>query len=173
MTVVFQGKWFAVEQTPVVMRNGRTVVMEWVTRPAGVRVIARREDGAVLITDEYREELHARDYRLPGGKVEGDDTPVEAAMCELQEETGFRAASWRYLCSTQAFTMVRYPLHYFLATDLSLAPLDHGEDGGEGEDINVCWFSLDEAERMALDGRIGEDLSALQIPRLAHAERAS
>jgi hypothetical protein len=66
--------------------------------------------------------------------------------------------------------MVCYPLYYFLATDLSLAPLDHGEDGGEGEEINVCWFSLDEAARMALDDRIGEDLSAL---RLAHAERAS
>jgi 8-oxo-dGTP pyrophosphatase MutT (NUDIX family) len=71
--------------------------------------------GAVLITDECREECNGRDYRLPGGKVEGDNTPVEAAMGELQEETGFRAASWRYLCSTQAFTMVRYPPHYFPA----------------------------------------------------------
>jgi hypothetical protein len=47
-------------------------------------------------------------------------------LCELQEETGFRAASWRYLCSTQAVTMVRYLLHYFLATVLSLLVVVNG-----------------------------------------------
>jgi hypothetical protein len=78
-----------------------------------------------------------------------------------------------HLALQLTFTMVRYPLHYFLATNLSLAPLHHSENGGEGEDINVCWFGLDEAERMALDGRIGEDLTAPQILRLAHAERTS
>ena len=113
MSIVFRGKWFVVEQSPVVMPNGKEVVMEWVTRAAGVRVIARRANGDLLITDEYREELCRRDYRLPGGKVEGGHTPLGAARVELREETGFEAASWGYLGATQAFTMVRYPLHYF------------------------------------------------------------
>jgi len=164
MSVVFRGRWFAVEQSPVVMPNGRTVVMEWVTRPDGVRVIARRDDGDVLITDEYREELGRRDFRLPGGKVEGAHTPLEAARGELLEETGFEAAEWTYLGATQAFTMVRYRLHYFLAEGLSAA--SGAPEHDEGEDISVCWFSPDEARAMALDGRIGEDLSALQILRL-------
>lgn len=170
MAVVFQGRWFAVEQSPVTMPNGRTIVVEWVTRPAGVRVIARRDDGDLLITDEFRHELDRRDYRLPGGKVEGDDTPLDAAQTELREETGFEAGRWSYLGATQAFTMVRYPLHYFLAEELTAtgpAP-EPADGGGEGEDISVCWFSLPDAAEMALEGRIGEDLSALQIIRLAH-----
>jgi ADP-ribose pyrophosphatase len=152
------------------MPNGTEVLMEWVTRPAGVRVIARRADGHLLITDEYRHELGRRDYRLPGGKVEGDNAPRQAASAELREETGFEAVRWRYLGATQAFTMVRYSLHYFLAEDLARVTAEPHHGSGEGEDIAVRWFSLPEAARMALDGRIGEDLSALQIIRLADRE---
>jgi len=163
MSVVYTGKWFSVEQEPMVLANGHTIVAEWVSRTDGVRVVARREDGAVLLNDEYRHEIGRRDFRLPGGKVENGCTPVEAAASELHEETGFRASTWTALCKTQPFTMVRYSLHYFEACDLALDPVDHDE----GEDIEVCWFSLDEVTEMALDGRIGEDLSALQILRLA------
>ncbi|HEY5194262.1 MAG TPA: NUDIX hydrolase [Solirubrobacteraceae bacterium] len=166
MTVVFRGKWFEVEQQPIVLGNGERIIAEWVSRTDGVRVIARRKDGAVLITNEYRSELATRDYRLPGGKVENGDTPLQAAIGELREETGFRAAEWIPLCNTQAFAMVRYSLHYFEARTLALDPIQHDE----GEDIRVEWFTLEEAVRMALDGRIGEDLSAFQILRLASRE---
>jgi ADP-ribose pyrophosphatase len=170
MSVVFHGKWFVVEQSHMITPAGKEILVEWVTRPAGVRIIARRADRDLLITDEYRVELGRRDYRVPGGKVEGVNSPLEAAKIELREETGFEAASWCYVGATQAFAMVRYPLHYFLAEDLTSVATEPENDGGEGEDIAVCWFSLPEASRMALDGRIGEDLSALQILRLADRE---
>lgn len=166
MSIVFQGKFFAVEHESVVLPDGRPLLMEWVSRTDGVRIIAQRADGAVLITDEWRAELGARDYRLPGGKVEGLE-PVEAAQQELREETGFVAGSWDFLGATQAFSMVRYRLHYFLARDLTLSPVHHDE----GEDIRVCWFDLDTVATMALDGRIGEDLSALQLLRFAWGSR--
>jgi ADP-ribose pyrophosphatase len=167
MTVVFTGKWFTVEQAEVTQPNGRTFLAEWVSRTDGVRVLARNEDGEVLITDEYRGELQARDYRLPGGKVENGHTPLQAAIAELREETGFRAARWTPIACTQAFSMVRYSLHYFEARDLTLDPVEHDE----GEDIQVRWLTLADAVAMALDCRIGEDLSALQILRLASKER--
>jgi ADP-ribose pyrophosphatase len=163
MTVMYSGKWFTVEQEPMTLANGETITAEWVTRTDGVRIVARREDGAVLLNNEYRHEIDRRDLRLPGGKIENGCSPVQAAARELHEETGFRAATWAPLCVTQPFTMVRYSLHYFEARDLTFDPVDHDE----GEDIEVCWFSLGEVTEMALDGRIGEDLSALQILRLA------
>jgi 8-oxo-dGTP pyrophosphatase MutT (NUDIX family) len=169
MTVVFRGKWFDVEQEQIVLANGRTILAEWVSRTDGVRVIARRSDGAVLITNEYRHELGRRDYRLPGGKVEHGCSPLQAAMAELREETGFRALEWLPICTTQAFAMVRYSLHYFEARTLAHDPVDHDE----GEDIHVEWLSLRKAVQMAMDGRIGEDLSAFQIVRLGSKEALS
>jgi ADP-ribose pyrophosphatase len=165
MSVVFKGKWVTVEQEMVRMPGGREFLAEWVTRTDGVRVMARRGD-EILVTDEYREELGTRDIRLPGGKVEDGRSPLEAAMAELQEETGYRAERWHDLGSSQAFAMVRYRLHYFEARDLTFEPIDHDE----GEDILTRWMRLVEASEMAVDGRIGEDLSALQILRLADRE---
>lgn len=166
MSVVYVGKWFTVEQEKIALADGREVMAEWVSRTDGVRILARRDDGKLLVTDEYREELGRRDYRLPGGKVEGSHTPLEAAVAELREETGFRAVDWKALGTTQAFAMVRYSLHYFEARSLRFDPIEHDE----GEDIKTCWFDLAEAAEMALDGRIGEDLSALQILRAAARE---
>ena len=166
MSVVFKGKFFEVVQEPVALKDNRVVLMEWVSRRDGVRIIARREDGAVLITDEYRSELGRRDFRLPGGKVDDGDTPGEAARKELQEETGFRAELWTQLGSSQAFATVRYSLHFFEARGLVFDPIEHDE----GEDVQVCWFPAEEVVEMALDGRIGEDLSALQLLRLLKKE---
>jgi ADP-ribose pyrophosphatase len=169
MTVKYRGQWFTVREEPLDLPNGTTITAEWVERTDGVRVIARNARGQILINDEYRAEIRRRDLRLPGGKIEDGRTALQAAQAELQEETGFRARSWRRLGSSQPFTMVRYRLHYFEAADLILDPVDHDE----GEDITIKWLSLSEVVRLALTGEMGEDLSALQVLRLAARESAA
>lgn len=53
----------------------------------GANTIVEREDGVLLVRLNYG----PRDGRwaLPGGLVEADETPVEAAIRETEEETGF------------------------------------------------------------------------------------
>jgi 8-oxo-dGTP pyrophosphatase MutT (NUDIX family) len=161
VTTVFTGKFVSVEHEEVRLPGGRMLMTEWVTRPDGVRVIAQRADGRVLISHEWRIELSARDHRLPGGKVEGVE-PLVAAQQELREETGFVAGEWTPIGSTQALSMIRYRVHFFLARDLTYRPAHHDE----GEDIRVKWIDLDTVIQMAYDGQIGEDASALQLLRL-------
>lgn len=159
--VVFSGKMFTIIQEPVTLPSGKVFLAEYAWRQDGVRVIARNDEGQVLLSDEYRSELGARDLRLPGGKVETDDTPAAAARRELQEETGILAGTLSPLGSSQAYATVRYQLHYFEARQLTQRPVSHDE----GEDIRVRWVEAAEAVDMALQGQIGEELSALWIIR--------
>lgn len=78
----------------VARREGR---WEYVSRARNIEaaVILAIDDGHVLLVDQYRVPLKAKCLELPAGLV-GDDTEGEtvevAAIRELEEETGYRAA---------------------------------------------------------------------------------
>lgn len=98
-------------------RQGR---WEYVSRTRGVSavVIVATDQGHVLLVEQYRVPLGRRCLELPAGLV-GDDVAGEAAtdaaMRELEEETGYRAARMvdcgRFYASpgmvSEAFTLVR------------------------------------------------------------------
>lgn len=121
----------------VAKRRGR---WEYVARARNLRaaVILALDAGHVLLVEQYRVPLGKICLELPAGLI-GDETegeaPLESAMRELEEETGYRAAQWQDLGEFysspgmlgESFTLVK-------ATGLTRV----GEGGGTGhEDIVV------------------------------------
>jgi 8-oxo-dGTP pyrophosphatase MutT (NUDIX family) len=60
----------------------------------GVSIIIENELGEVLCVS--RKPDHTQ-WGLPGGKVEENESLVEAVMRELQEETGYELPMWKWL----------------------------------------------------------------------------
>jgi len=131
--VVWQGEYITTK------KRGR---WEYVGRARNIRaaVIAAVEDGHVLLVEQYRVPLGRNCLELPAGLIgdgdgeEGEDT-LAAAGRELEEETGYRAASLTDVGAfysspgmvSECFTMVR-------ASGLTKV----SEGGGvEGENIIV------------------------------------
>lgn len=128
----------------VAKREGR---WEYVARARNIEaaVILAIDNGHVLLVDQYRVPLKAKCLELPAGLV-GDDSAGEAvevaAIRELEEETGYRAAHMtslgRYYSSpgmvSESFTLLR------------AEGLEKISDGGgvEGEGITVHRVPLDE-----------------------------
>lgn len=134
------------------------------TRSIGAAVILAVDDGHVILVEQYRVPLGCRCLELPAGLV-GDDTEGEAAeiaaIRELEEETGWRAAAMtdlgRYWSSpgmvSESFTLMR-------AEGLEKV----GDGGGvPGEEIEVYRVKLDEiaafvtarrAEGIAIDVKL-------------------
>jgi ADP-ribose pyrophosphatase len=119
---------------------------EFVSRTRGVTaaVILAVDEGHVLLVEQYRVPLGARCLELPAGLV-GDEEEGEAvaaaAARELEEETGYRAATMVELgrfhsspgMTSEGFTLLR-------ADGLSRV----GDGGGvSGEDIAVWRVRLD------------------------------
>jgi 8-oxo-dGTP diphosphatase len=61
------------------------------------RLVVVREDGRVLILRRAQESTGGGMWCLPGGKIDYGDTVEQAAVRELQEETGLRAGDLRFL----------------------------------------------------------------------------
>lgn len=129
--IVWEGRFIAAK------RRGR---WEYVSRTRGIHaaVILAVEDGHVILVEQYRVPLGRNCLELPAGLV-GDDKAGEAvetaAIRELEEETGWRAARMTSLGDyysspgmvSESFTLLR-------ADGLE----KFGEGGGvEGEEIVV------------------------------------
>jgi len=62
-----------------------------------VNVIAVTDEGNVALIRQYRHGTREVTLEIPGGMVEGDEPPLQAARRELAEETGFTAGSWEQI----------------------------------------------------------------------------
>jgi 8-oxo-dGTP pyrophosphatase MutT (NUDIX family) len=70
--------------------------------PDWVNVITLRDDGCVALVEQYRHGTREVTLEIPGGMVDGDELPLEAAIRELREETGLRASHWHAIGTMSA-----------------------------------------------------------------------
>jgi ADP-ribose pyrophosphatase len=102
-------------------------------------VVALR-DGHVLMTRQYRFLINAPSWEIPGGKVDANETPEEAAARECREETGVA-------CSDLKPLVVYYPgLDNFNNRTTLLYTLDTQEESSfvpnEAEVTEIGWIPL-------------------------------
>ena len=136
--IMWQGKFVTAK------RQGK---WEYVSRSRGIKaaVILAVEDGHVLLVEQFRVPLGKNCIELPAGLIGDhgeDEDPLEAAGRELEEETGYRAATLHSLGEfysspgmvSESFTLVR-------ATGL----IKVSEGGGvEGEGITPYRVALNQ-----------------------------
>lgn len=166
------GKMF--ELVHITQLDGR--VFEIARRAPGVRVIiADQTKRQLLLTKEFRQELHELDYRLPGGKVfdslaeyeefrrTGGDIVEPAsikAKAEAAEEAGMAVDEVRLFKKSTLGATVEWDLYVFEATKWrEHAEGQSLEDGEQVEDVG--WYGFDEVEQMILAGKMQEERIAL------------
>jgi 8-oxo-dGTP pyrophosphatase MutT (NUDIX family) len=167
---VFQGKLLQIIHTPMQIGEKETI-FERAERGPGTRLIIVNNN-KVLLTKEYRTELEAEDYRLPGGKVfdsseEYQNAPqdyismLQAAKAgvikEALEETGRNIKSLQLLKISEVGATMKWDLFYFVSTDSEEA--QGGQSLEAGEIIRPKWYSFEDAEKLCLEGKMSEDRS--------------
>ncbi len=136
-------------------RNKKILQALILEAPEWVNVVALTPEKRILAVSQFRFGVRRQSLEIPAGLVDPGETPLRAAMRELDEETGYAAREWKSLgwsFANPAFLNNR--AHHFLALGAQKAHPPHLEDG---EDIDCFELRLDEI------------LSAIQTERMRNA----
>jgi ADP-ribose pyrophosphatase len=171
--LIHRGRLLELRLDTVERPDGSRVEREVVGHPGAVAVVALDPAGRVLLVRQYRHPAGRALLEIPAGTLDRDpatgarENPDLAARRELEEETGYRAATWERLAdfwTAPGFATERMTL--YLATDL--APVAEGRLGpDEDEALELVRLPWREAVAAAERGEIGDAKSLVGILWLA------
>jgi ADP-ribose pyrophosphatase len=163
--IVWEGKWRLRVET-FRLSDGARYERGFIEHPGAVVVLpvmARQGGGYdVMMIRQYRPALGRAILEVPAGTRDGGESWLSCAQRELQEETGYRAASLMPLGEiwpAPGITDERMAL--FIAADLTADPRPMDVD----EEIATETWPLEELAAMALDGRLEDGKSVVVVLR--------
>jgi 8-oxo-dGTP pyrophosphatase MutT (NUDIX family) len=156
-----------------------TYPAEIARRSPGVRVLILNEKAEkILLNKELRPETQDWDYRLPGGKVfdtldeyliyKDDEKAIikyveKAAKKEVEEESNLILHNQKFLHKSLAGSTVIWDLYYYLTTEFTISKKKH--QAKTDENTRPEWFTIEDAIKICIDGKIKEDRSAAVLLR--------
>lgn len=94
---IFDGKVIKVFLDEVKCPNGNVSQREIVKHNGGSCILGITNEGKVILEQQYRYAYDEVIYELPAGKLEPNEEPLEAAIREFEEETGYHPNSMKAL----------------------------------------------------------------------------
>ncbi|MEO4053292.1 NUDIX hydrolase [Solibacillus sp. CAU 1738] len=159
---IFKGRVISLKVDDVTLPNGMTTKREIINHPGAVAIIAQKDDGKIILVEQYRKALERSIVEIPAGKLEPGEKPEVTARRELAEETGYDCKELTYL---QTFAtspgFADEVIHLFVAR--GLFELAEKAELDEDEFVELLEVSIEEAEEMMQRGDIYDAKTAYAV----------
>lgn len=147
--LLYSGKILSLKLDLVETESGRITHREVVTKPDTVSILAVDGEDDVLLVRQYRYAIGDYSLEIPAGSVDEGETPVEAAVRELREETGYKCNHIKKLIAYHpSIGYSQEKMTLFLGRELEFCPLLGDED-----DISLEKVSFDSLYEKVAGGR--------------------
>lgn len=157
---VFDGVVVKLFVDDVELPDGKKSIREVVRHPGAVCVIPIDENENVIMIKQFRYPFSQVLYEIPAGKLEIGEDPLEAAIRELEEESGAVAESIEYIGTMYTtVAILDEKIHMYLATGLTYKNA-HPDDG---EFLEVEKIPLKTLVDMVMDGKIPDSKTQIAI----------
>jgi len=150
------------EDRSVSPRNGSEHKFIVLDAPDWVNIIALTESREMVLVEQFRHGSETIELEVPGGvRDAADASPVETAVRELREETGFEGENalvigdvWPNpaIQSNRCFTIL-----------IENCRLKHPVDFDHGEDLSTHLMPATEVPRLVAQGRIRHSLAIVAL----------
>ncbi len=161
--IAYKGKHIQVREDRVIEPSGYEASREIVVHPGAVCIVARPTPLEVILIRQYRHATGRELIEIPAGTLHEGEDPLECAIRELEEETGYRAAKMverGRFWTTPGFTTEF--MYLYEASELKKTRINPDED--EAIEVEVARRSA--ALQMIDDGRIQDGKSILGLLRI-------
>ena len=150
-TIVHVGRKIQVAVDTETLSDGRQIRRDVVLHPGAVAVLPLIDDRHVCLLRNQRPIIGLELWEIPAGTLEPGEPPAEAAVRELAEETGYRAAKWTKLAELiPSPGVLSEVIHLYLAEQLTAGKMHLEAD----ETLTPHTIPIEQALTWARDGTI-------------------
>ena len=158
--MLYEGRVLNLRNDTVEAVGGKVAEREIIEHSGGVTIAAITDDKKMVMVKQFRKAAEKVVLEAPAGKRESGEAPLETALRELREETGYIASDIKPL--TRFYSTVGYSeevIYIYLCTGLTPGETDFDDS----EAIDIVEYDLDELYDMAANGGIEDAKTIIAI----------
>lgn len=161
---IYQNSWLRLTEFDVIAPSGNPGIYGKVHfENKAIGIVALDDQDNVYLVGQYRFPIDQYTWELPEGGGLPDESPLDAAKRELEEETGLRAENWESLLTIHTSNSVTDEIGYvFLATGLS----QHETNFDDTEDLRIRKLPFEMVLEEVMSGKITDSLTIAGILKL-------
>ncbi len=136
--ILFKGKVFDLKVDEIEYDSGNKGIREVAVHPGGAVVVPLTDEGKLVMVTQFRYPFQTTLLEFPAGKLDMDENPLNCAVRELEEETGYKAAKVNKL--GKIYTAPGYcteTLHIYVAQELMKAIIKEKKENTEWKFMNL------------------------------------
>jgi len=161
---VFESKYLQVEDRTYELPDGKIGEHYYhVSRPDYVLILAINDKEQIVVERQYRRGVDDFVYELPAGWIDEGETPLQAAIRELKEETGFEGKGeiWQEIYPEPAFMSMKAFVVILEFEEKVSSQTEHGHD----EHLKFELMEIPGVKKMVEEGKIKDMgfLAAMEI----------
>jgi len=158
--LIYTGKSIQLRVDTVEVPNKGYQKREIIEHKGAVAIVAMTEDNKIVLVKQYRKAIEKELYELPAGKIEIGEDPLDCAMRELKEETGYSTDSLKLIYKyypTPGFS--NQMVFIYLAKNL-IPGKNHLQ---EDEALEVYEMDMQEVYNMVLNNEICDSKTVIGL----------
>lgn len=150
--ILYKGKVFDLKVDEIEYDSENKGIREVVLHNGGAVVVPLTDEGKIVMVTQFRYPFYKTLLELPAGKLDRGEDPLNCAVRELEEETGYKSENVIKLgeiCTAPGYCTEI--LHLYVARDLKKG-VQNREEGELGMEIKE--LRIEEVEEKIKNGQI-------------------